>query len=232
MSNFVSSAAHAASKALVSQGVEVKRSQISEVLAALLGYRTFAALAVERADTSLEYQLDDAEIVVLNLPLGEWRVAALGIASVARSAIVEACATALKASLAPMQVFLSVDDFYDSHAREVLADTIYNADDVAGAMAGSNASFVDDPEMEDTYSCLPTADLWEARDTWKIEADGDLTGEYDPEGDRMFNGETLNCRGRLTYRKAGRAGLVFLEGEGFGVADDSWREQDLEDELT
>ncbi|WP_281174793.1 hypothetical protein [Simplicispira psychrophila] len=29
----------------------------------------------------------------------------------------------------------------------------------------------------------------------------------------MFNGDTLNCRGWLTYRKAGRAGLVFVEAE-------------------
>ena len=61
-------------------------------------------------------------------------------------------------------------------------------------------------------------------------ADGTMTGEYDPEGDRMFNGDTLNCRGWLIYRKAGRAGLVFIEGDGTGGADDSWRDLDRDDE--
>jgi predicted ATPase len=58
-----------------------------------------------------------------------------------------------------------------------------------------------------------------------------MTGEYEPEGDRMFNGNTLNCRGWLTYRKAGRAGLVFVEAGGTGGADDSWRDLDREAEL-
>jgi predicted ATPase len=47
----------------------------------------------------------------------------------------------------------------------------------------------------------------------------------------MFNGDTLNCRGWLTYRKAGRAGLVFVEAGGTGGADDSWRDLDREAEL-
>ncbi len=37
--------------------------------------------------------------------------------------------------------------------------------------------------------------------------------------------------GWLTYRKAGRAGLVFAEAGGSGGADDSWRDQDYEDEM-
>ncbi len=62
-------------------------------------------------------------------------------------------------------------------------------------------------------------------------AAGDLTGEYDPEDDRVFNGDTLNCRGWLTYRKAARAGLVFAESGDTGGAEDSWRDQDYEDEM-
>jgi len=87
----------------------------------------------------------------------------------------------------------------------------------------------------------PTSPIWTssapdngpvggAVDEWTIEADGTMTGEYDPEGDRMFNGDTLNCRGWLIYRKAGRAGLVFIEGDGTGGADDSWRDLDRDDE--
>jgi len=49
--------------------------------------------------------------------------------------------------------------------------------------------------------------------------------------DRMFNGDTLSCRGWLTYRKAGRAGLVFAEAGGSCNADDSWHDHGYEDEM-
>lgn len=230
MSNYVRSAAFAASRVLAAQGLTVKRSHLSEVIAALLGYRTHAALSVEEADPKLDYHLDDAEILVLNLPMGERRAAELGLAAAgaAPSAVTTACVEALKASAGSTDVYVSVGDFYDLHARQALAEMIYNADDVAGAMAESNASFPDEPDMD--IECPPTTDLWAAVDEWTIEADGTMTGEYDPEGDRMFNGDTLNCRGWLIYRKAGRAGLVFTEGDGTGGADDSWRDLDRDDE--
>lgn len=227
MSNYARSAVYTASQALVAQGLTVRRSHLTEVIAALLGYRTHAALTADEADTTRDYHLDDAEIYVLNVPLGTGRAVELGLQN--GPVVVQACAAALKASGDQVGVYESVADFYDSHAREALAQAISDSDDVAGAMAESNASFPYESEMED--ACPATSDLWAARDEWTIEAAGDLTGEYDPEGDRMFNGDTLNCRGWLTYRKAGRAGLVFSEAGGSGGADDSWRDQDYEDEL-
>jgi hypothetical protein len=230
MSNHVRSAAYAASQALAAQGFTVKRSQLSEVVAALLGYRTYAALVVEEANPNLDYHLDDAEIIVLNLPMGAQRILELGLeAGSAPSMVTPACIAALKVSANQAGVYEGVADFYDSHAREALAEAIYNSDELAGAMADSNASYPDEPEMD--LECPATADLWAATDDWMIEADGNMTGEYDPEGDRMFNGDTLNCRGSLTYRKAGRAGLVFVESGGTGGADDSWRDLDREAEL-
>lgn len=230
MSTYVRSASYAASQALAAQGLTVKRSHLSEVVAALLGYRTYAALAVEEANAKLDYHLNDAEIIVLNLTMGAERILELGLeAGSAPSRVVPACIAALKASADQAGVYEGVADFYDSYAREALADAIYNSDELAGAMADSNASYPDEPEMD--LECLATADLWAATDDWTIEADGTMTGEYDPEGDRMFNGDTLNCRGSLTYRKAGRAGLVFVESGGTGGADDSWRDLDREAEL-
>jgi hypothetical protein len=230
MSNYVRSAVYAASKALAAQGLTAKRSHLSEIVAALLGYRTYAALAADESDASRDYHLDDAEIYVLNASLGTSRSAELGLDSgMAVQSVVPACIGALKASSAQAGVYESVADLYDSHAREALAQAIYDSDDVASAMAESNASFPDDPEMED--ACRATSDLWAARDEWTLEADGVMTGEYDPEGDRMFNGDELNCRGWLTYRKAGRAGLVFAEAGGSGSADGSLRDRDYEDEM-
>lgn len=137
-------------RVLAAQGLTVKRSHLSEVIAALLGYRTHAALSVEEADPKLDYHLEDAEILVLNLPMGERRAAELGLAAAgaAPSAVTTACVEALKASAGSTDVYVSVADFYDLHARQALAETIYNADDVAGAMAESNASFPDEPDMD------------------------------------------------------------------------------------
>src|SRR3546814_14244072 len=94
-------------------------------------------------------------------------------------------------------------------------------------MAESNASFVDEPEL--SIECPPTEDLWTAVNEWKIQSDGEMIGEYDPNGDRMFNGDTLKCSGWLVYQKAGRAGLVFQEGGAGASADDSWRDQRSEE---
>src|SRR3546814_7256076 len=74
-------------------------------------------------------------------------------------------------------------------------------------MAGSNALYPDDPEIND--ECPPTADLWSDVDEWRIEAAGAMTGEYDWEhGDRPFNGDMLHCRGERGRQDArGRQGL-------------------------
>ncbi|MDH0437255.1 hypothetical protein [Enterobacter cloacae] len=44
------------------------------------------------------------------------------------------------------------------------------------------------------------------------------------EGDRMYNGHLLNVQGKLTFAKAGRSGLIFLEDytECFTARDYSW----------
>lgn len=230
MTNFISAASYAASQALASQGSKVKLSHLGEVMAALLGYRTYAALSLEEGDASLDYHLGDAEILVLNEPMGLARVRELNVSpsEEGSQAVVNACIRAIKAGAEADTVFIGVANFYDSHAREALAEAIASSDAVADAMAGSNAFFSEEPDMP--LECPATADLWAAVDEWTIEADGDMAGQYDPEGDRMFNGDTLNCRGRITYRKAGRAGLVFQDSDGTGGADDSWRDRDREDE--
>ncbi|WP_434668050.1 hypothetical protein P5W99_36645 [Paraburkholderia sp. A3BS-1L] len=224
MTQLVRKAAYAACQHLVQQGLAVKRSHLSEVIAALLGYGTHASLIVEEADLALDYHLDDAEILVLHRPMGEVRARQIemGMPSQNATAMVSACIEALVASAAPTPVFVGIADFYDAHARQALAEAIYDADEVADVMAGSNAIFSEEPELPD--ACPPTADLWTAVATWTIEADSQMTGDYDPDGDRMFNGDTLQCRGWLSYLKAGRAGLVLLDSGGDATADDSWRD--------
>ncbi|ABE31174.1 hypothetical protein DR64_3948 [Paraburkholderia xenovorans LB400] len=230
MTQLVRTAAYAASQHLAQQGLVVKRSHLSEVIAALLGYGTHAALTVDEANLALDYHLDDAEILVLNRPMGEGRARqeGMGMSSMVAAAVVTTCIEALVASAAPTPVFVGIADFYDAHARQALAEAIYEADDVADVMAGSNAMFPEEPELPE--ECPLTTDLWTAAAIWTIEADGEMTGEYDPDGDRMFNGDTLQCRGWLSFLKAGRAGLLMLDSGGGAAADDSWRDAGSDDD--
>src|SRR3546814_3932031 len=54
MATFLAPAAYAASKSLAAQGLSAKRSHLSEIIAALLGYRTLAALTAEELDPRSE----------------------------------------------------------------------------------------------------------------------------------------------------------------------------------
>lgn len=227
MTTIVTSAAYAASKTLASTGHSPTRSQLSEVIAALLGYQTYAALSLEEANATLPYHLDDAEILVLDKPSAINRATAIGIANV--QAVVQACIDALKGAVdTDISVFVGVDDFYDSHARERMVQATISSDEVSNVMADSNAIFDSDPEFPDGTPA--TANLWQARAEWAIEADGEWVGSYDPDADRMFNGDTLNCSAKLSYDKAGRAGLIESGSEAYAGADDSWRDQDYEAE--
>lgn len=222
MTKLISAASHAASKSLVQNCQSIKRSHLQEVLAAMLGYQTYAAFSVEENDDSMEYHLDDAEMLVLNPPAGERRAHALNLAA---PGLIEACIAALQ-SVAPVRVYEDLDQFYDDYAREELVDTITNSDDVSAAMSETNAYF--DSEANLPYETPATDDLWAARSEWCIEASGDMKGGHDIDSDRMFAGDTVNCRSKLTFYKAGRAGLIFVESEGSAGVDESWREQDFE----
>ncbi len=226
MTKLLSAASHAASKSLALNGHAIKRSHLAEVLAAMLGYQTYAALVVEEGDISLDYHLDDAEMLVLNQPAALRRAQSLGVAAI--PGLIEACLSAVHGA-APMRVHEDLDHFYGDYAREALVDAIASSDDVSAAMSETNAYFDDDPELPDEVTA--TEDLWEARTDWWILADGDLKGGHDVHSDRMFSGDTLNCRGKLTFAKAGRAGLIFVEAEGSAGVDESWREDDRDAEM-
>jgi hypothetical protein len=213
----ISSAAFAASQALAGQGLRVARSHLTEVLASLLGYKTLAALQVEESDPTLDYHLDDAERLVLDRPAGMARAEALGLPETA----VTACIDALKAT-AEIPVHTGVSDLYDEHVREELEQIIADGESTAMATAESNGSFPDAPYLDDEP--ITSGDLWASAAEWSIEASGSLSGEYDPEGDRMYNGHEFDVWGKLLFAKAGRAGLIYLDSEEGASADDDWRD--------
>jgi len=225
MTTLVSSTAYAVSKFMASSGHNIKRSHISEVLAAMLGYQTYAALVIEESNDDLEHHLDDAEMLVLNQAAAEQRANALGITAV--PLLLQTCISAMQGSTTT-PVYEDLDHFYDSYGREALIDTISSSDDVSAAMSETNAYFDSDPELPEETPA--TTDLWTERDSWSIEARGEMQGSHDVESDRMFAGDTLNCFAKLTFTKAGRSGLILTDSEGYGGVDDSWQVADRDDE--
>ncbi|EKK3980571.1 hypothetical protein PU707_002855 [Cronobacter sakazakii] len=202
----------------------LKRSHLHEVVAALLGYASHAALIQEGKESSQEYEFSDAEFVVLNLPMGAERAVKFFLTD----EIFQICVLEVKSGM-PVPVFESVEDFYDDYLREFLEKFIYDGAEETGDMADCNASFYDYPDMDEDYSI--SGDLWTALNEWSLEDTGTLSGEYDPEGHRMYNGHTFNVKGKLKFAKAGRAGLIFLEDEsGFFLSlDESWRDEEALD---
>lgn len=230
MTEFVRAAAYAASQKLSDLGVRASRSHLGEVMASLLGYETYAALSTEEADVSLEYHLEDAELLVLDdvggLARGTLLLAGRPEAEVRQ--VLVACEEALTTAASHARVFTSIAAFYDDYVYEALVDAVESSPDVADSQAESNAHFTSNARFPPG---LPEVErLWSARQTWSLEADGSRKGQYDPEGDRMFNGDTLICRAKLNFQKAGRAGLIFDDSEAYGGIDDDWRAQDYEQE--
>jgi len=222
MKSIISSAAYAASQTLASRSLAVKRSHLSEVIAALLGYRTFAALLIEEADPQLTYHLDDAEILVLNEPLAITRCQELKIPA----DVVNECLNAFGVQVR-IPLFNGVADFFGNHLHDDIAQAMYDSDEANGAMAESNAFYQDSPDLEEPET---SGELWMAMSEWWISVVGTLTGEYDPDGDRMFNGNEIAVSGKMTFAKAGRAGLIHVDTECGGGVDDSWRQKDRDDE--
>lgn len=200
----------------------LKRSQLHEVIAAMLGYSSHAALVQENKNLQLtDFEFSDAEFIVLNVPYGKSRAQKFSMSD----DVLNCCISEIKTGLSA-PVFESLSDCYDDYLREKLAGFIYDQAEQSGEMADSNAIYPEYPYMDDKI--ITSGDLWTSVDEWTIEDTGTLTGEYDPDGDRMFNGNVLHVKGRLTFAKAGRAGLVHLPDEAdFSISsDDSWRDYD------
>jgi len=203
------------------QNTPLKRSHFHEVIAALLGYASHAALVAESKSDEQDYELSDAEFIVLNVPYGKERALKLNMPD----DVFNICIIEVKTGLG-IAVYDSVENFYDDHLRELLAKLIYQDAEESGVMADSNASYPEYPYMDDKL--VTSGNLWTSINEWTIEDTGTIEGEYDPEGDRMYNGHQLDVRGILTFAKAGRAGLILLidDCDFFVSSDDSWRDYD------
>lgn len=216
-------AAFKAHAALKKAGLTFPRSQASEVLAAALGYRTYAALAKENADTTLNLHLADAEHVLLSLELAVTRVREMAL-STEEDGIKKIAEIVVETTLAEWpNVHAGVKGFVDDHLLERLIDEMTNAPETSDAQAESNADF---PYMMDVEDVDPeTEDVWSTRDAWSASASGTMSGDYGPDSERVFNGDKVSCSATIFYLKAGRGGLVYDTMEISAAAGD-WGDED------
>ncbi len=199
-------ARHRASKVLPTQGLSAKASHVGEIMAALLGYRTYAALTQEYSDPSVRLVLEDAQVLVLNKPAGLARAqSVLDVLNNAQQQAVVTCCIDSLTECADRAVFVGLDDLYDSWLREAIAQAIYDAEEVI-----QSAHVFAWPQLP--HETPITVDLWTSSQEWKIEAIGTMSemsdGDDDNEPVRLSPTATVAVRGGFFFQKAGRAGLV------------------------
>lgn len=210
MTDFVKTAAFAAKKSLARKGIKVQHGIALEIVAAFLGYRTFAALVVEEGNDSLKYHLADAEVIVLDYQGGVSRLTALGVL---QAFIVQDFIDAIVACR--NGVFPDLSDFLDGYVERELQDVILSDKGVIEAVERATGSEPFSVELDGGWSF--SEQLWTAGETWQVSCSGSLEGlanRVSADADNDGEVEEVRCSGQVMFAKAGRAGLRFLRGVG------------------
>lgn len=206
MTDIVKNAAYAVKKTLASKGIEIRHGVILEVIAALLGYKTYAALVTEEKDGSVHFHLRDAELIILDQQGAETRLKELGLSELF---ILDEFIWTLVASRSA--VFRNLHEFYADYARETLQDIVLSDEGVNALMKTTTATSPYWVELDERWSI--SGPLWSSVDGWRFEVFGTMDGRHigtftDPEDADQFDdtGE-IHCDCWLAFAKAGRSGL-------------------------
>ncbi|EKT4460455.1 hypothetical protein G7009_05790 [Pseudomonas capeferrum] len=207
MTDFIKSAAFAAKKSLTLKGIKVQHGVALEIVAAFLGYRTYAALVIEEGNASLKYHLSDAEIIVLDYEGGVSRLIELDLL---QAFIVQDFIDAIVACRDG--VFPDLSDFLNDYCDRQLQDVILSDADVIGMVEQATGSEPFSVELDGGWRRLD--ELWTAVNTWQLSCYGTVDGLADrPSADNDGEAVDVRCRGWMHFAKAGRAGLL-LERSG------------------
>jgi hypothetical protein len=199
MATFIRAAAHAASQVLSQQSLTCKRSHLTEIIAALLGYQTYAALTVEDAKSDPGLRLIQAENLILNLPLGALRAQSLQLPLAA----VEACVAGLKRSIDAKNqgVHVSVSEFWIDSVLNTVSNHLYKDARVQSLMEGANW---DHHIVETLFERQhESGSVWSSLNEWTIDAWGELQAEDE---DHICL-DAFGVIASLEFQKAGRAGV-------------------------
>ncbi|HDS1794506.1 hypothetical protein [Pseudomonas putida] len=207
MTDFVKTAAFAAKQTLALKGIKVQHGIALEIVAAFLGYRTYAALVVEEGNESLKYHLGDAEVIVLDYDGGITRLTEL---EVLQGFIVQDFINAIVECRDG--VFPDLSDFFDDYVVRELQDVILSGKDVIEAVERATGSEPFSVELDGQYSF--SEQLWTAGDTWEVSCAGLVEGLAGRVGANADNDDEVRCSGWIKFAKTGRAGLRFQSSGG------------------
>ncbi|XNX73585.1 hypothetical protein ACL5HQ_11325 [Stenotrophomonas maltophilia] len=219
----ISTVAYQARFALRSRGILIVHANTLELVAASIGYGTYAAL---KLDASLEVEdlFPEAEHVVLQADAVKQRLKDLGqdeqMANAVSLAIRDAFAQNVKSEENPCHFYASMDDFRDFIFQDVQEQAAGDSN-VADAYAETNA-YIDEFYTND-YEFEPLA---KTNEQWTLLASGSHTGELDE--DRPYSGHAGNFTAIYTFMKDGRCGLVLLDLEFCVDFDRSYDRDDYE----
>lgn len=203
MTDFVKTAAFTAKKSLALKGIKVQHSVALEIVAAFLGYRTYAALVVEESNGSLEYHLADAEVIVLDYQGGVSRLTELGVL---QAFVVQDFIDAIVDCR--HGVFPDLSEFLADYVQRELQDVILSDERVVAAVDRATGSDHFSFKLDENW-CFGNQ-LWAAVDTWDVSASGTIDGladRADADAEDHGEAEEIRCCGWVRFAKAGRAGL-------------------------
>ena len=206
MIDLVKAAAFAAKTSLAAKGIKVQHGIALEVIAAFLGYKTYAALVVEESREDLKHHLADAEVIVLDYQGGVSRLTQL---EVLQAFIVQDFIDAIVNCRDG--VFSDLPEFLDGYVQQELRDVILSDESVIAVTASEPFSV----ELEERR--LLSEPLWSASDTWEVSGFGTVHGmddRADPQDEDHEGSEAIRCFGWVKFSKAGRAGLTFQRSGG------------------
>lgn len=185
--------------------INISQTTFLELVAAQLGYGTYAALKLDPA-VDAEGMFASADHVVLQQPALSKRMRKLGLdqgrAQAVGKAVVDACRLAVEEGNS-CRFHASMDDFQDFIFEDVQARA-FSDGDVSSAYAGTNASI--EEFYTDDYEYEPLVD---ADEEWTLVASGTHTGDIDP--DRPYSGHAGSFTATYTFQKEGRCGLIEIE---------------------
>jgi hypothetical protein len=216
MSVFNLGPAISAARAIATQRQQnLKVSHAQEILASLFGCKTYAALTSSERASPPHSRLSAAEHFILNLDWGEARCRELKLPEILAHCCFLGAQDAFTVEANPnftpvRNVYAGLDEFWEDAGRDELVWRIQNDDQYSGVL-NENAHVQFLPEGFDLDHV--SENFWQARTEWIVHSRGVMEGDLTDEDGPVFQVEDIGFMAQLTYRKAGRAGLVLVDVE-------------------
>lgn len=188
-------------------GKRIPLGHLHEVLAAALGYKSYAAYKASGEEAP---SFDGAHHIVLDVDLLTTRLGQLGYDTAeAAEAMTDAIELAFRSTLPSTQVHRVADDIKD-HLHSDVVEGIENSDEYSSEVAMTNTTGGDfDLEFD---LAVPIED---AASTWVLTATGTSSLDQDP--DDVYHGDVIDVSAKVSFSKLGRRVLGEMTVEDVGA---------------